>query len=87
MAALRLVAWLLVGLALALLGADVVSSLEAGAVRLRSTAAVLALAGVAADPEASGGLASLLGFFLSAPAWAVVGVVGVLLVLTFRPVD
>ncbi len=90
MAAFRFIAWVLVALAVALLGADAVTSLETGAPVMRSTADVLTLFGLdgAAIVENSpGGVAQALGAVLGLPLWGVLGVVGVVLTLVFRPLE
>ena len=87
MAILRLVAWVLVALALLLLGADGVSTLEAGEPVVRTTAEILGLLGLEVTPGGEGSLAGVSDFFLEAPLWAVFGTVGVVLTLIFRPVD
>jgi hypothetical protein len=46
MAAFRILAWILVAIAIALLGADGVSSLESGEPVMRSTEMVLSLFGI-----------------------------------------
>ena len=88
MVAFRLIAWILVALALALLGADAVSSLEAGEPVVRTTAEVLELFGFNsgyAVPE--GGVGKAFSTVLSLPLWAVVGIIGLVLTLVFRPID
>jgi hypothetical protein len=95
MAALRFIAFLLIVTGLMLLGADVVSMLETGEPKMRSIGLVwdLFAQGSAATfnawaqtafpaplPE---GFATLLSW----PAWAVAGVLGVLLALLFRQSD
>lgn len=90
MALFRFVAWVLVALAIAMLGADGVSSLEAGEPVIRTTADVLNLIGIngAAMAEgAPGGISQALGAVMGLPLWAVVGVIGVVLTLIFRPID
>ncbi len=87
MAILRLVAWVLVALALLLLGADGVSTLEAGEPVVRTTSEVLALLGLNVSPGGEGALGGVSEFFLEAPLWAVFGIVGVVLTLIFRPID
>lgn len=90
MAAFRFVAWVLVALAIALLGADGVSSLENGEPVMRSTADVLSLFGVegSAVADASPGpVAQAMGTIMGLPLWSVVGVIGVVLALIFRPID
>ena len=95
MAVFRFVAFLLIVAALMLLGADVVSMLESGEPKMRSIEIVWGLfAAGGADafktwtqgalpaplPE---GVATLLTW----PAWAVLGVTGVLLAVLFRQRD
>lgn len=90
MAAFRFIAWVLVALAVALLGADAVASLETGKPVMRSTADILALVGIdgAGLVEASpGGVSQGLGAVLGLPLWAVFGVIGVVLTLIFRPLE
>ena len=90
MGAFRFVAWVLVALAVALLGADGVSSLETGAPVMRSTADILTLVGVdgAALAEGSSGpVSQALGAVMGLPLWSVIGVIGVVLALIFRPID
>jgi len=88
MVAFRLVAWILVALAIALLGADAVSSLETGEPVVRTTSEVLSLFGFdlgAAEP--SGGVGKAIATVLNLPLWAVVGIIGLVLTLVFRPID
>lgn len=88
MAAFRFIAWVLVALAVALLGADAISSLEQSEPVMRSTADILALFGVEAEGgDAQGGVAKALNTVLGLPLWAVLGVIGVVLTLIFRPLD
>ncbi|MEL6213174.1 MAG: hypothetical protein AAFY22_13180 [Pseudomonadota bacterium] len=90
MAAFRFIAWLLVSLAIALLGADAVTSLETGAPVVRSTADIMALFGAdgaAIASAAPGGVAKALATMLGLPLWAITGVIGVVLTLVFRPID
>ena len=89
-AAFRFIAWVLVALAIALLGADGVSSLEQQEPVMRTTETILSLFGVAgADivANAPGGVAQALGTIMSLPLWAVIGLIGVVLTLIFRPID
>jgi len=86
----RALAWLFVALALALLGADAVSSLETDGLTLRTTSDLLTIFGVDggsladAAPGALGTVVSaLMGFY----TWAILGVIGILLTLVFRPID
>lgn len=90
MAAFRFIAWLLVSIAVALLGADAVSSLEQGEPVIRTTAEILGLIGVnaAGIVEASpGGVARALQTLFDLPLWAIVGLIGVVLTLVFRPLE
>ena len=90
MAAFRFFAWLLVSAAVALLGADAVSSLEQGTPVVRTSAEVLGLIGVNAQgivDASPGGVAKALATLMSLPLWAVAGLIGVVLTLIFRPMD
>ena len=90
MAAFRFIAWVLVGLAIALLGADGVSSLENGEPVMRSTEQVLGLIGIngAAIAENSpGGVSQALTTVLGLPLWGVIGIIGIVLTLIFRPME
>ena len=90
MAAFRFIAWVLVALAVALLGADGVASLEQGDAVMRSTADILLLVGIdgAAIAENSpGGVSQALNTVLGLPLWGVLGIIGVVLTLIFRPMD
>lgn len=96
MAAFRFIAWVLVALAIGLLGADAVTALErchegaCSEVAMRSTADILTLFGVdgAAMAEGSpGGVSQALGTVMGLPLWGVLGIIGVVLALIFRPID
>lgn len=90
MAAFRFIAWVLVALAIALLGADGVTSLENGEPVMRTTETVLGLIGLNGDAivnSSPGGVAQALGTVMSLPLWAVIGLIGVVLTLVFRPID
>ena len=90
MAAFRFIAWLILALAIALLGADAVTSLETGEPVMRTTAEILALVGLNVADAAEGGqggVASAIATVLSLPLWAVFGLIGIILVLIFRPID
>lgn len=90
MAVFRFFAWLLVALAVALLGADAVSSLEAGTPTMRMTADIMGLFGVdgiALADAAPDGVASALKTVMGLPLWAILGVIGVVLSLVFRPIE
>ena len=87
----RLIAWLIMAIAVALLGADLVSTLETGELFLRSLSDILALLGVVGfDTMAEGlpaGASQAVGLLAGAYAWLVLGVIGLILVLIFRPMD
>ncbi|MBI1394022.1 MAG: hypothetical protein GC152_14895 [Alphaproteobacteria bacterium] len=90
MAAFRFLAWVLIALAIALLGADAVSSIETGAPVIRTTAEVLSAIGLDAAGAAAAGpklIADGLGAILDLPLWTVFGVIGVILALIFRPIS
>jgi len=90
MAAFRIIAWLMVAIAIALLGADGVSSLETGEPVMRSTATILGyfgVNGVAIVENSPGGVAQALGTIMGLPLWGVFGVIGVVLTLIFRPME
>ncbi|MEM1103998.1 MAG: hypothetical protein AAGH48_07815 [Pseudomonadota bacterium] len=90
MAAFRYLSWIVVALALMLLGADVMTSLERGGVEMRSVADILSMVGVdlgGAGKKAPGGAGQALAAVLGVPMWAVLGAIGTLLVLVFRPMD
>lgn len=90
MAAFRFLAWTLVAMAIALLGADAISSLETGEPVIRSTASILGIFGVnglAMADAAPGGVAQAIKTVMGVPLWAVVGIIGLVLTLVFRPLD
>lgn len=90
MAAFRFIAWVMVAIAIALLGADAVSSLETGEPVMRSTQTVLEMIGIngAAITESSpGGVSQAIGTVMGLPLWGVVGVIGIVLTLIFRPME
>ena len=90
MAAFRFIAWLLVALAVALLGADAVTSLESGVPAMRTTADIFNLFGVdgVALAEASpGGVSQAVSTIMGLPLWGVIGLIGIVLTLVFRPID
>ncbi len=90
MAVFRFLAWVLVALAVALLGADGIASLESGKTVMRSTADILNLMGIdsAAIVENSpGGVSQALGTIMGLPLWGVLGVIGVVMTLIFRPME
>ena len=90
MAAFRFIAWVLVALAVALLGADGVASLESGEPVMRSTADILMLVGIDGTGLAEnspGGVSQALGTIMGLPLWGVLGIIGVVLTLIFRPME
>ena len=90
MAAFRFVAWMLVAISIALLGADGVSSLESGEPVMRTTAQILELVGInVADvsENAPGGISQVLSTLMALPLWGVIGIFGVVLTLIFRPME
>ena len=85
---LRLVAWLLVAIALMLLGADIMTWAETGAIEIRTTAEVMNLLGLGVAANIGDGpVAGVGNFFLNAPLWALIGGAGIILTLIFRPLD
>ncbi|RZO63945.1 MAG: hypothetical protein EVA70_08815 [Parvularculaceae bacterium] len=90
MAAFRFLAWLLVALGIAFLGADAVSSVEMAEPVIRTMAEILSLFGVNAVDglqSAPKGVANALATLLNLPFWAVLGVLGIVFTLIFRPID
>ncbi|MFQ5563939.1 MAG: hypothetical protein ACE5FO_10270 [Parvularculaceae bacterium] len=90
MAAFRFIAWVLVAIAVALLGADGVTSLETGEPVMRTTAEILGLLGVdgiGLAEKAPGGVSQAISTLMGAPLWAVIGLIGVVLTLVFRPME
>jgi len=90
MTVFRFIAWVFVGIAIALLGADGISSLEQKEPVIRSTAEVLALFGLDgyAVAEASpGGIKQALTTVMGVPLWSIIGLIGIVLTLIFRPID
>jgi hypothetical protein len=90
MAAFRFIAWVLVALAIALLGADGVASLETGEPVMRTTADILGLIGIdgrAMAENSPGGISQALGTIMGLPLWGVIGIIGVVLTLIFRPME
>ncbi len=90
MAAFRFIAWLLIAIAVALLGADAVSSLESGEPTIRMTADILELFGVdgmSLAQAAPGGVSQALTTVMGLPLWVILGVIGLVLALVFRPIE
>ncbi len=85
----RAIAWLFVALAIALLGADAITSLEDG-LTLRTTGDILMLFGLdaaALADSAPGAVAPVAGALVNFFPWAILGAIGLLLTLVFRPID
>ncbi|NNU16138.1 hypothetical protein HK107_07360 [Parvularcula sp. ZS-1/3] len=88
MKTLRMVAWIAVALAIALIGADFISSLEAGQPVIRTAREILnLLPGVAIDPMRSEGVMGFFQLFLDLPLWMIIGVIGLIATILIRPVD
>lgn len=90
MAAFRIIAWVMVAIAIALLGADGISSLETGEPVMRSTSTILGYFGIdgaAIIANAPGGVSQAIGTIMGLPLWGVFGVIGVVLTLIFRPME
>lgn len=90
MAAFRFIAWVLVAVAVALLGADGVSSLEQGEPVMRTTAEILGLIGIdgiAIAENSPGGVSQALNTVMNLPLWAFLGLIGIVLTLVFRPME
>ena len=90
MVAFRFIAWACLALAFALLGADAVSSLEAGVPHMRTTADILMLFHLDSSgwaDAAPGGISNALSTILGLPLWGVLGPIGIVLTLVFRPID
>jgi hypothetical protein len=76
----RFIALFLIISALMLLGADAIGTLEGGGIiKLRSMAEILALFAPGVVPETAA-----LGPVLGLPAWALIGVLGLILAFIFR---
>ena len=87
MGILRILSWLLLGLGIALLGADGVSTLEAGQPVIRTTQEIVNLLGADLALLEGGGVAGAANFVLTLPLWAILGGLGLILTLVFRPID
>ncbi len=88
MKTLRMTAWTFVAFALALVGADLVSTLEAGKPVVRTTREVMNLIpGVAIEPLGTTGAAGAANLALDFPLWGVLGLIGVLVTFIVRPAD
>jgi hypothetical protein len=91
LATVRIVGILLVAHALMLIGADEISTLEAGGVRvIRPLSAILTLYGANVEAwhaDLPGVFAGVVSAVLSWPGWGVLAVVGGVLALIARPRD
>jgi hypothetical protein len=83
----RLLSWVFVAVGLALVGADGISTMEAGEPVIRTTAEVAGLFGLTLDNLEGGGAASFANMLLNLPLWALIGGLGVIMTLIFRPID
>lgn len=80
---LRILAWVLIAMALMVLGYDAISTLDEGVPVITTAAELLGLMGLELTvPESGVGK-----FFLDLPVEALLGVPGLILALIFRPVD
>ncbi|NRA30254.1 MAG: hypothetical protein HRU11_08320 [Parvularculaceae bacterium] len=85
MKSLRASAWVFIAAALALLGADIISSLEAGEPVVRSMREILNfLPGVDVAANSGPGWVRVI---TDLPLWAVLGILGLIATLIVRPVD
>ncbi len=88
MKSLRIAAWIFVALALALLGADLISSLEMGQPVVRTTREILnLLPGVNIGNLDTSGAVGLVKLVIDLPLWAVIGVLGLAATILVKPVD
>ncbi len=83
----RIMAWILVAIGMALLGADIISSLESDVMEIRTTTEIFALLGLDIGNMDGGLIAKPVNFVLNAPLWGIIGGLGVILTLVFRPLD
>lgn len=83
MAVLRIISWVLVALALMVLGYDGISTLKSGIPAISTTAEILGIMGLELNvPE--GGIGKLV---LDLPMSVLLGLPGVILTLVLRPID
>lgn len=88
MKSLRITAWVMIALALTLVGADLISSLEAGQPVVRTTREIFNLIpGVAISPLGTDGVLGALNLALDLPLWAIVGGIGMVATILVRPVE
>lgn len=85
MSIFRLLAWGFVATGLALIGADAVSWLEQGEPVIRTSAEIMGLFGLQVSDVEGGGAAGVANFLLNAPLWALIGGLGIIMTLIFRP--
>ena len=77
-------------IAIGLLGADGISSLEQRETVIRTTAEILALVGVDGHGLANAapaGVSQALNTLMGIPLWSIFGIVGIVLTLIFRPIE
>ncbi|MEM1397247.1 MAG: hypothetical protein AAGH38_07345 [Pseudomonadota bacterium] len=89
MASFRFLAWLLIGLSIALLGADAVSSMEEKVPVIRTTAEFLEKVGIDARQAATSAPAAIadgVNVMVDLPLWSIIGVLGLVLAVIFRPI-
>ncbi|MCQ8186652.1 hypothetical protein [Parvularcula maris] len=88
MQGLRIAAWVLIALAIALIGADLISSVEAGQPVVRTVREIVSLLpGVTLGRLAEGGLGGVINLMLDLPLWAVLGVLGLVATILIKPVE
>jgi len=84
----RLLSWIFVAIGLMLVGADIMSWLETGEITIRTTAEVMNLVGIGVSADVGDGAAAkVANFILNVPLWALVGGLGIIMTLIFRPLD
>jgi hypothetical protein len=88
MKTLRVAAWVLISLALALVGADIVTSLETGEPVVRTAREIANLVpGVRIEPLGTDGVLGMVNLAIDLPLWAIFGAVGLVFSLILKPVD
>jgi hypothetical protein len=88
MQGLRVAAWVLIALAIALIGADLISSLEAGQPVVRTVREIISLLpGVELGRMAEGGVGGAVNMLLDLPLWALLGVLGLIATILVKPVE
>ena len=83
----RLLSWVFVALGLALVGADGISTIEASEPVIRTTSEIAGLFGIGLSNMEGGGAAKFVNLLLNLPLWALLGGLGVIMTLIFRPID